>query len=64
MLMNHPLKNARANRIHQDLIDGTVTVRTTQGELRQRYDSGHGSVDDPWLDYKRALRDYAWAPCQ
>lgn len=59
--MNHPLKNTRAKRIYQDLMDGIITVRTSHAELRRRYDNGHGRVDDPWLDYKRALRDYAWA---
>ena len=58
--MNQPLKNARAKRIYQDLMDGAITVRTTHGKLRQRYDNGYGRGDDPWMDYKRALRDYAW----
>ena len=31
--MNQALKTARSNSIHQDLVDGIVTVRTTQSEF-------------------------------
>jgi hypothetical protein len=57
--MTYSPRHALSDRIYSDFRDGTVTARTTLGELKRRYSSFLNGQRDPWPEYKRALRDYA-----